>query len=194
MPDTDLVSPVTFVPGDESKPIEDGIAVCLSGGGYRAMLFHTGVLWRLLEFGLLSPGNRTAKQPDGTSMAVGTFKRISSVSGGSIISAMLGHKWKSLDFTSPATRVATYQSAVVKPIRDLASVTLASGTLEGAIQVLTDIVTPGSVNEHLARAYNRHLYKKAKLNELPAEPRWVINAANLQSGALWRFMSPYMRD
>jgi NTE family protein len=194
MPDTDLVSPVSFVPGDESKPIEDGIAVCLSGGGYRAMLFHTGVLWRLLEFGLLSPGNHTAKQPNGTSLAVGTFKRISSVSGGSIISAMLGHKWKSLDFTSSATRVATYQSAVVKPIRDLASVTLASGTLEGAIQVLTDIVTPGSVNEHLARAYNKHLYKKAKLNELPAEPRWVINAANLQSGALWRFMSPYMRD
>jgi len=194
MPDTDLVSPVSFVPGDESKPIEDGIAVCLSGGGYRAMLFHTGVLWRLLEFGLLSPRNHTAKRPDGTSLAVGTFERISSVSGGSIISAMLGYKWKSLDFTTAAMLVATYQSAVVKPIRDLASVTLASGTLEGAIKVLTDIVTPGSVNEHLARAYDKHLYKKAMLNELPAEPRWVINASNLQSGALWRFMSPYMRD
>jgi NTE family protein len=107
---------------------------------------------------------------------------------------MLGHKWKSLDFSSSATLVSTYQSAVVKPIRDLASITLASGTLEGAIKVLTDIVTPGSVNEHLARAYNKHLYKKATLNELPAEPRWVINASNLQSGALWRFMSPYMRD
>jgi NTE family protein len=194
MPDLDLLSPVSFVPGDEKKPIEDGIAVCLSGGGYRAMLFHTGVLWRLLEFGLLSPGARLAKRPDGTSVPVGTFKRISSVSGGSIISGMLGHKWKSLDFTSPATLVATYQSAVVKPIRDLASTSLASGTLEGAIKVLADIVAPGSVNEHLARAYDKHLFHKAQLNALPAEPRWVINAANLQSGALWRFMSPYMRD
>ena len=102
MPDTDLVSPASFVPGDDKKPIDDGIAVCLSGGGYRAMLFHTGVLWRLLEFGLLSPGNRTAKRPDGTSMAVGTFERISSVSGGSIISAMLGHKWKSSGFHLPS--------------------------------------------------------------------------------------------
>lgn len=194
MPDLDLLSPVSFVPGDDRKPVEDGIAVCLSGGGYRAMLFHTGVLWRLLELGLLSPGPRTAKRPDGTVVAVGTFRRISSVSGGSIISGMLGHKWKSLDFSSTTTLLDTYQTAVVRPIRELASVTLASGTLEGAIKVLTDIVTPGSVNEHLARAYDKHLFHKAKLNALPAEPRWVINAANLQSGALWRFMSPYMRD
>jgi NTE family protein len=194
MPNPDPLSPVSFVPGDDQRPIEDGIAVCLSGGGYRAMLFHTGVLWRLLEFGLLSPGDRTAQRPDGTSLAVGTFRRISSVSGGSIISAMLGHKWKSLDFTSSATLVATYQSAVVRPIRNLAGETLASGSLEGGIKVLTDIVAPGSVNEHLARAYDKHLYRKSRLNELPAEPRWVINAANLQSGALWRFMAPYMRD
>ena len=194
MPDMNLISPVAFVPGDEVKPIEEGIAVCLSGGGYRAMLFHTGVLWRLLEFGLLSPGIHVAKRPDGTSAPVGAFERISSVSGGSIISAMLGLKWKSLDFTSTAALVATYQSAVVRPIRDLASVTLASETLEGVTKVLTDIVTPGSVNEHLASAYDKHLYHESKLNELPTSPRWVINASNLQSGALWRFMSPYMRD
>jgi hypothetical protein len=29
---------------DLPKP---GVALCLSGGGYRAMLFHLGVLWRL---------------------------------------------------------------------------------------------------------------------------------------------------
>jgi NTE family protein len=194
MPDTDLLSPVSSVPGDGTKPVEDGIAVCLSGGGYRAMLFHTGVLWRLLEFGLLSPGDRTATPPGAAPQPVGTFRRISSVSGGSIISGLLGYKWKSLDFSTNATLLATYQSAVVKPIRELAGVTLASGTLEGAIKVLTDIVTPGSVNEHVARAYDKHLFKKAKLSALPGEPRWVINASNLQSGALWRFMAPYMAD
>ena len=31
-----------------------GIGLCLSGGGYRAMLFHLGVLWRLAELGYLS--------------------------------------------------------------------------------------------------------------------------------------------
>ena len=31
---------------------EKGVALCLSGGGYRAMLFHVGTLWRLNELGL----------------------------------------------------------------------------------------------------------------------------------------------
>jgi NTE family protein len=30
----------------DRKP-EAGIGLCLSGGGYRAMLFHVGSLWRL---------------------------------------------------------------------------------------------------------------------------------------------------
>ena len=30
----------------------DGVALCLSGGGYRAMLFHVGVVWRLHDAGL----------------------------------------------------------------------------------------------------------------------------------------------
>ena len=29
------------------KVPEDGIALCLSGGGFRATLFHVGTLWRL---------------------------------------------------------------------------------------------------------------------------------------------------
>jgi NTE family protein len=176
MPDTELLSPVSSVPGDGTKPVEDGIAVCPSGGGYRAMLFHTGVLWRLLELGLLSPGDRSATPPGAAPQPVGTFRRISSVSGGSIISGMLGHKWKSLDFTSSATLLATYQSAVVKPIRELAGVTLASGTLEGAIKVLTDIVTPGSVNEHVTRAYDKHLFKKAECADMLGQIQAMADA------------------
>lgn len=194
LPDIDLLSPVSIIPGDTEKTVEDGIAICLSGGGYRAMLFHTGVLWRLIELGLLSPGDHTAQLPGGGEKPIGTLKRVSSVSGGSIISAMLGLKWGSFDFSTPATLLANYKTDVVKPIRDLAGVTIASDTLEGAIKVLTDIVTPGSVNAHLVKAYDKHLFKKAKLSQLPSAPRWVINASNLQSGALWRFMAPYMRD
>jgi len=53
-----------FLDGDK---LEDGIGLCLSGGGYRAMLFHVGALYRLNEFGLLP-----------------RIARIASVSGGSI--------------------------------------------------------------------------------------------------------------
>ena len=33
--------------------IQEGMALCLSGGGYRAMVFHLGVLIRLNEIGVL---------------------------------------------------------------------------------------------------------------------------------------------
>src|SRR5690606_15541513 len=39
-----------------------------------------------------------------------------------------------------------------------------------------------------------HLFGEATLQDLPDEPRFVINATNVQSGVLWRFSKPYMRD
>lgn len=36
-------SPVNFIePDKDAAPAEPGIVLCLSGGGYRAMLFHVG--------------------------------------------------------------------------------------------------------------------------------------------------------
>ena len=72
----ELANPTTQ-PSEEK--LEDGIGLCLSGGGYRAMLFHVGSLWRLHEAGLL-----------------GQAARISSVSGGSITSAALAMAWTDL--------------------------------------------------------------------------------------------------
>jgi NTE family protein len=41
----DARAPVTFIPSDTpGQGPEDGVALCLSGGGYRAMLFHLGAL------------------------------------------------------------------------------------------------------------------------------------------------------
>ena len=40
----------------------------------------------------------------------------------------------------------------------------------------------------------KHLFGSATLQDLPDEPRFVFNATNLQSGVLWRFSKPYMRD
>ena len=50
----------------------DGVGLCLSGGGYRAMLFHVGVVWRLHDAGWLE-----------------RLDRVSSVSGGSITAGAL---------------------------------------------------------------------------------------------------------
>ena len=74
----DALSPVSD--SSDGKP-EAGMALCLSGGGYRAMVFHLGCLWRLNELGFLS-----------------RLSRISSVSGGSITAGQLGLKWSRLQF------------------------------------------------------------------------------------------------
>ena len=41
--------PVRTIPDDAGTQPKAGIALCLSGGGYRAMVFHLGALWRLNE-------------------------------------------------------------------------------------------------------------------------------------------------
>ena len=43
--------PVPVTPEPQEAAPTSGTALCLSGGGYRAMLFHVGVLWRLNEAG-----------------------------------------------------------------------------------------------------------------------------------------------
>jgi NTE family protein len=165
--------PVTVLPQDDpdAKPTDAGMALCLSGGGYRAMVFHLGALIRLNEAGLL-------KQLD----------RISSVSGGSITAAMLGLKWVKLKFN--AKNVATkLMSEVVDPIRALASTTI-DRTAIGIGSLLPAV----SIGDRVEAAYHKHLFGDATLQNLPESPRFVINATNVQSGVLWRFMRPYMRD
>src|SRR6266851_1303877 len=111
----DYLSPVRLLPGETSQDVLiDGASLCLSGGGYRAMLFHLGALWRLHELDYLRH-----------------VKRISSVSGGSITSAWLGMNWEAL---YPATGMADFESVIVKPIRDFASQTIDEpSVLEGML-------------------------------------------------------------
>jgi NTE family protein len=150
-----------------------GVALCLSGGGYRAMLFHLGALWRLNELGYLRK-----------------LSRISSVSGGSITAAQLGLRWHELTF-GPDDVATAFDAQVTSPIRLLAAQTIDVGGILGGI------FGPGSVSDRIVRAYEKHLYGGATLQSLPEDhsgPRFVINATNVQSGALWRFSRPYMRD
>jgi NTE family protein len=149
---------------------EEGIALCLSGGGYRAMLFHVGALWRLNELGWLEK-----------------LDRISSVSGGSITAGVLGRHWHALQFSNG---VATnLEAEIVHPIRGLAGETI------DVWAVLAGILIPGkTVAGMVAAAYRKHLFKTATLQKLPDTPRFVINATNLQTGVLWRFSKPYMAD
>jgi NTE family protein len=47
------------------QKLEDGIGLCLSGGGFRAMLFHLGGFVRMNELGLLAELDRVASVSGG---------------------------------------------------------------------------------------------------------------------------------
>ena len=70
---------------------------------------------------------------------------------------------------------------------------LAGETID-AESVVLGALLPGSISDRVAEAYDEHLFHGKTLQDLPDEPRFVINATNVQSGALWRFTKPYMGD
>lgn len=149
---------------EEGEPA-DGVGLALSGGGYRAMLFHLGTLWRFAEGGLLD-----------------SLDRISSVSGGSITTAKLALEWDRIGSAGDFVR------HVVTPIRALAAMTIDRGAIIGGV------LLPGSVADRVAAVYAQHLFGDATLQDLPDAARVVINATNVETGRLWRFSKPYMGD
>ena len=153
-----------------SEKLEHGIALCLSGGGYRAMVFHAGALIRLNDSGLLF-----------------RLDRVSSVSGGSITAGVLGLAWSRLQFDVSGV-ARNLDEVVIQPIRKLAAHTI------DVSSVLLGVFGPGTVADKIASYYRKYLFQNATLHDLPDRPRFVFNATNVQSKALWRFSKPYMRD
>src|SRR5262245_21187484 len=120
---------------EDEQRLTDDIALCLSGGGYRAMLFHVGALVRLNEMGKLS-----------------SLGRVSSVSGGSITAAVLALAWRDLDFDADGV-AANLEGLVVKPIMTTASATIDKPS------ILSGLALPfRTIGERVAAAYDRHLF------------------------------------
>jgi NTE family protein len=169
------IQPVQFIETDDPlAPPQPGMGLCLSGGGYRAMLFHLGALWRLNELGLLRK-----------------LVRISSVSGGSITAGVLGLKWNSLVFDGANTAI-NLEALVVRPIRGLADTTIDQGSIFWGL-----LLPSRNVGDEIAAEYRRYLFGNATLQDLPSDsegPRFVINATNVQTKVLWRFSKPFMGD
>lgn len=158
----------------EEQLSDDGMALTMSGGGFRAMLFHVGALWRLNELGILA-----------------RLTRISSVSGGSITNGRLAAGWKRLEFRDG---IATaFDRELVAPIRALAARTIDWPA------VLTGWFTLRPIANVLAGFYDTHLFHGLTLRELPDDekgegPRFVFDATSLQTGELFRFSRDHAGD
>lgn len=157
-----------YLPGRQRKP---GIALCLSGGGFRAALFHLGATRRLNELGILS-------QVDA----------ISAVSGGSIFAAHLAERLDPWPQPRAAISSDEWDTRVAEPFRayvrkDLRTPAILKGALDPR-RVAAD---------YLADDYEKHLTAK-KLSELPARPVFTFCATDLSYGANWIFTRERIGD
>jgi NTE family protein len=155
---------------DEGKP-EPGIGIALSGGGFRAMLFHAGALARMNELGLLSRA-----------------QRISSVSGGSIMSGHLALAWSKLGNADANGKFANFKTTVVEPILAFSRQKI------DVVDALTGLLPWTSASEQVSQSYEKYLFGTKTLQDTPDSPRFIFCATNLQTGVLWRFSKLYAGD
>jgi NTE family protein len=155
-----------------SEGMEHGIGLALSGGGFRAVLFHLGAIWRLNELGVLARLNR-----------------ISSVSGGSITNGVLATRWPQLAFDANGV-AGNLITLIVDPLRAFCAKDIDKWAI--AKGALNPFRTAG---EYVAEAYRDDLGLGVSLRQLPTDtPRFVFNSTNLQTGATFRFSKPYCGD
>ncbi|MBB2674944.1 UNVERIFIED_ORG: NTE family protein [Rhizobium esperanzae] len=165
----------TVLPGSDEpeKPAERyELGLCLSGGGYRAMLFHAGSLARLNEAGLLAK-----------------LDMISSVSGGSIASGLLAYVWPRLVFENEVA--VNFKTEYVDRILAFSQI-FADGP-----SFLKGVFNPfSSAAEEAAKLYERHLFdgKSPSLKDLPETPWFVFCSSNLSTGSLFRMSNRYIAD
>jgi NTE family protein len=160
----------TFQWGGEGTA-QPGIGIALSGGGFRAMLFHAGALTRMNELGLLSPA-----------------KRIASVSGGSITSGYLAKRWKDLGSADATGTFANFATTIVEPILGFSRQKI------DVVDAVTGLLPWESASGEVAKSYDSNLFNGKTLQDLPDAPFFVFCATNLQTGVLWRFTKSYAGD
>lgn len=155
-------------------PLDTGLA--LSGGGYRAMLFGLGSLWRLNELGWLRK-----------------LDVVTSVSGGSILNGVLATRWKDLQWSSDG--VATnFKPVIAAPIRDMAGKTLdVFAGIEGFLSVFS------TISDKVTKKYDENLFHGAKLASIPdfekgKTPRFIFYATSLQTGSSVRMEKKRIGD
>jgi NTE family protein len=140
--------------------IPNSIGLTLSGGGYRATLFHLGAVRRLNELGILPK-----------------LTTVSSVSGGSILNAFLASR-----LPAPLTSsIADFANSASQPVREFCSRDIRRW-------LALEAVVPGTHNSSgLAKQYDQHLTSGKLLQDIFATPVHIFCATDLAYGVNWMF-------
>jgi NTE family protein len=152
---------------DQARPTNE-VGLALSGGGFRAVLFHVGALWRLCELGILTK-----------------IDRISSVSGGSIVSGRLAEVWPEFARTPTVLR---FRELIAEPLDKFCTLWV------DAVAIARGALSPSrTAADVLEGIYAEHLFQKS-LDQLPDHPTFVFNSTNMQTGRSFRFSKKYLAD
>ncbi|MCI0642021.1 MAG: patatin-like phospholipase family protein [Gemmataceae bacterium] len=150
------------------------LGLALSGGGFRATLYHLGVVRFLRDADLLSQ-----------------VTHIASVSGGSILAAHLVLNWKRYtgspqEFDAAAEELLKFSRFDVRnhivrrvPMYSLCRLLLRLGPARWRERL--------TMNHMLRSYYEKHLYGKKCVHQLPEQPELHILATNVSEGALCSF-------
>lgn len=146
-------------------PIRQPIALALSGGGIRAMVFHLGVLRHLAERELLE-----------------RVERISTVSGGSLLVGLLlqqnGMRW-------PTSK--EYLTLILPQLqRELCARSLQWGAGRQLLNPMNLRFLLSRANL-LAMALREEWNVRGTLADLPESPEWSINGTTAENGKRFRF-------
>ncbi len=143
-----------------------GVALALSGGGFRAALFHLGALRRLNELGVLSQ-----------------VETVSSVSGGSIVAAFLADRlapWPAEGETAPR-----FVEQVVAPVKRFTASNIRTGPVLRRLLPWNWLRRQTAVQALVSR-YRRDVSGRT-LSQLPQQPRFVFCATDLSYAVNWTF-------
>jgi len=148
--------------------VREGAGLVLSGGGYRATLFHLGALRRLNELGLLH-----------------RMDVISSVSGGSMASAKLATYIASQGGKlEHAISRADWEQQIAVPLRAFTEQDIRTGPILKRYLIPWNWFSSTSAINDLAERLNEE-YKGVTLIQLPIRPDFVFNATELSFGTNW---------
>ena len=174
----------------DRNPRKRGIGLCLSGGGFRATLFHLGAIQRLFELGI-------ATRPD--------FDTVASVSGGSLtaaqwaLSSLRGGERKaaerealpagqgeSLALGHEATPAPNYQATFIKPLLALTARDIRTGAMAKKFLLPWNWFRGAYAVNAMIDKFEA-AFGKVTLNLLPERPRFIFCATDMAFGASFIF-------
>jgi len=159
------------MPEFPASPDRPRLALALSGGGFRASIFHLGVIRRIAELGWLE-----------------RVDVISAVSGGGILGAYIALHWNRM--LKAGGTVDAFQDVIVRPFLEI--LTRQNFIRRWAFRLWEPPfrkVRDGTFTRTklAGEMYSQMFYDGRTCAELPSRPYLILNAASMVSIRAWRF-------